>query len=193
MVWQPIETTLEYLHLIGGVLPSITPGPHAAVGVDMMVRCTSPLRRFTDLLVHWQIGSALLEEARLGQSLIGNTRDDFLPFSRARVEALLPRIDTREKLIKHCQKEADRQWLCMFLLRAWKLKETELPPSLPFLVKRISIDERKIYGMLTDFSSRAHCSIPDEMDLENFKVGETLDVELEHINVYERKIQVKVV
>ncbi|KAG0651140.1 cyt-4 [Hyphodiscus hymeniophilus] len=172
----PIEVTSEYLRLIGGVLPSITPGPHAAVGVDMMAR--------------W---STLLEEARLGQSLVGNTRDDFLPFSKARVEALLPRIDTREKLIKHAQKEADRQWLCIFLLRAWQLKETELPPTMPFLVRRISIDEGKIFGMLTDFSTRAHCSILDEMDLEKIQLGETLDVELDHIDVYERKIQVKIV
>jgi hypothetical protein len=189
----PIEITSEYLRLIGGALPSIIPGPHAAVGVDMMARCTSPLRRFTDLLVHWQIGAALLEEARLGQSLVGNTRDDFLPFSKARVEALLPRIDTREKLIKYGQKEADRQWLCLFLLRAWQFQETEIPSTLPFLVRRISIEERKILGTLTDFSAGAQCSLPDEMDLAAIQVGETLKVELEHINVYERKIQVKVV
>lgn len=189
----PIEITSEYLRLIGGVLPSMTPGPHAAVGVDMMARCTSPLRRFTDLLVHWQIGATLLEEARLGQSLVGNTRDDFLPFSKARVEALLPRLDTREKLIKYGQKEADRQWMCLFLLRAWQFKETELPSTFPFVVKNIDIGGRKVFGMLTDFSTRAQCSVLDETNLEEIQVGETLTVELEHINVYERKILVKVV
>jgi exoribonuclease R len=189
----PFEVTSEYLRLIGGVLPSIAPGPHAAVGVDMMARCTSPLRRFTDLLVHWQIGAALLEEARLGQSLVGNTRDGFLPFSRTRVEELLPRIDTREKLIKYGQKEADRQWLCLFLLRAWQYKEAELPSKMPFFVRSIDIERRKVFGMLTDFAARAHCSVPDEINLEEIRVGETLQVELEHINVYERKIQVRVV
>ena len=188
----PIKITSEYLRLIGGVLPSTTPGPHAAVGVDMMVRCTSPLRRFTDLLVHWQIGAALKEEASRGESLVGNAKDDFFPFSKARVEALLPRLDTREKLIKWGQKEADRHWLCMFLLRAWQFKETDLPPVLPFIVRRISIEERKISGMLTDFQTRAQCSVPDEMNLEEIELGEILNVELEHINVYERKIQVKV-
>ena len=189
----PMEITSEYLNLIGSVLHSLTPGPHAAVGVDMMVRCTSPLRRFTDLLVHWQIGAALLEEARWGQSLVGNTKDDFLPFSKARVEALLPRLDTRERLIKWGQKEADRQWLCLFLLRAWQFKEAELPSQLPFLIRRISIEERKISGILTDFSTRAQCSVSDEMNLEEIHVGEIFQVALEHINVYERKIQVKVI
>ena len=189
----PVGITQEYLRLIGGVLPSITPGPHAAVGVDMMARCTSPLRRFTDLLVHWQIGATLLAESRLGQSLVGNTRDDFLPFSKARVEALLPRLDTREKLIKYGQTEADRHWLCMFLLRAWQFKESELPSIFPFLVRNIDIDQRKVFGMLTDLSTRAQCFVSDEMDLEEIQVGQTLNVELEHINVYERKIVVKVV
>lgn len=188
-----IDVTSEYLRLIGGVLPSTTPGPHAAVGVDMMVRCTSPLRRFTDLLVHWQIGATLLEEDRLGHSLIGNTKDDFLPFSKARVETLLPRLDAREKLIKYGKSEADRHWLCFFLLRAWQFKEAELPATLPFLVRNVNLEYRKVYGTLTDFSARAQCSVPDEMDLEEIKVGDTVKVELEHVNVYDRKIQVKVV
>jgi hypothetical protein len=186
------EITSAYLHLIGGVLPSTAPGPHAAVGVDMMVRCTSPLRRFTDMLVHWQIGATLLEEDRLGQSLVGNTRDDFLPFSKDRVDALLPRLDTREKLIKYGKNEADRHWLCYYLLRAWQFKEADIPSTFPFLVRDINADERKVYGMLTDFSARAQCPVPDGMSLEEIQAGDRLEVELEDVNVYTRKIQVKV-
>jgi exoribonuclease R len=187
------DITSEYLRLIGGVLPSTTPGPHAAVGVDMMVRCTSPLRRFTDLLVHWQIGATLLEEDRLGQPLVGNTKDDFLPFSRARVDALLSRLDTREKLIKYGKNEADRHWLCFYLLRAWEFKEAEIPSTFPFLVRNVNLEERKISGMLTDFTARAQCSVPDDMDLERIQEGDKLEVELENVNVYTRKIEVKAV
>lgn len=187
------EITSEYLRLIGSVSPSLNPKPHVAVGADMMLRCTSPLRRFTDLLVHWQIGAALLEEARLGHSLVGNTKDDFLPFSRDRVETFLPLLDWREKFIKYSKKEIDRHWLCLFLLRAWKFKESELPSIFPFLVRNINPKDRTARGMLTDYMARAQCSIPEDMNLEDIKVGETINVELENINVYERKIQVKAV
>lgn len=185
------EITSEYLGLIGSVLPSITPGPHAAVGVDMMVRCTSPLRRVTDLIVHWQIGATLLEEDRLGQSLVGNTKDDFLPFKKERFEKLLPHLASRETLIKYGKNEGDRHWLCYFLLRAWQFKETELPATFPFLVRNVDVEARKVFGVLTDFSARARCSIPDGMNLEEIQAGGKLEVELEDVNVYSRKIQVK--
>jgi exoribonuclease R len=182
---------MEYLRLIGSVLPSTIPGPHAAVGVDMMARCTSPLRRFTDLLVHWQIAATLLEEARLGESLVGNTKDDFLPFSKARIDALLPRLDTREKIIKYGQKEAERHFLCLFLVRAWKFKEADIPSTFSFVVRNINLDEQKLFGMLTDFSTRAQCSLPEKMNVEDIQVGDKLQVELEDVNVYHRKIQAK--
>ena len=46
--------------------------------------------------------------------------------------------------------------------------------------------------MLTDFSARAQCSVPDGISLEEIQVGNKLEVELEDVNVYTRKIQVKV-
>ena len=79
----PLHIMMEYTRQIPAVQPSTTPGRHVALGMDVVLRCTSPLRRFGDLLAHWQIEAALLEEHRLGHSLVGNTREDFLPFSKA--------------------------------------------------------------------------------------------------------------
>jgi hypothetical protein len=185
-----LDITSEYLRLIGGVQPSSTPGPHAAVGVDMMVRCTSPLRRYTDLIVHWQVGQALLME-KYGKSLAGNTGEDIFVFSKAKIDALLPHLDTREKLIKYGHREAERHWLCHYLLRAWHFGEAELPPTFSFIVKDIDIEKRSGFGMLTELTARAHCSFPEDMDLEKIQIGDKLEVELEDVNVYTRKIQVK--
>ncbi|EPS96120.1 hypothetical protein FOMPIDRAFT_1131121 [Fomitopsis schrenkii] len=67
---------LDSFTLIGhGLLPSgatydIVPGPHAILGIpesEGYMRTTSPLRRFLDMMTHWQIKQALLspEQPRL--------------------------------------------------------------------------------------------------------------------------------
>ncbi len=42
-----------------------TPGPHAGLGLDAYVQVTSPLRRYTDLLIHQQLRAHLRGEAPL--------------------------------------------------------------------------------------------------------------------------------
>lgn len=59
--------------LIGGFDISTTPASNHAMGLDLYTKVTSPLRRYPDLLVHWQIIAALLEEERLGKSLVVRT------------------------------------------------------------------------------------------------------------------------
>ncbi|KAI8057656.1 hypothetical protein BDF22DRAFT_739067 [Syncephalis plumigaleata] len=49
------------------VTQQLTPGVHWTMGIHDLqqgyVKCTSPLRRYTDMLVHWQIKSQLIKEA----------------------------------------------------------------------------------------------------------------------------------
>ncbi|KAJ8126600.1 hypothetical protein O1611_g7039 [Lasiodiplodia mahajangana] len=62
-VWKKMQS------LLGVDEVSTTPGPHFTLGSDMYTKATSPLRRFGDLVVHWQIEAALLEEKKLGRKL----------------------------------------------------------------------------------------------------------------------------
>jgi len=59
--------------LVGSDDIAADPAPHALMGVPMYAKATSPLRRYADLLLHWQIHAAL--------------RGEPAPFSRARLEA----------------------------------------------------------------------------------------------------------
>ncbi|KAG9245989.1 hypothetical protein BJ878DRAFT_540734 [Calycina marina] len=183
-------TLQTYMQYLGPVQPSTTPGPHANIGVDMMARCTSPLRRFTDLLLHYQVEAALKEEHRTGKSLIGNTIDDFLPFSKARVEALLPRIDTRERLISYAQRQSHKHWICQFLFRAWQSKECEIPTVMPFVVRNVDAKRGIINGMLHTFYTEAHCEIP-KWTTDEMVEGTKLDVVLTDVNTYWRQIKVR--
>jgi hypothetical protein len=185
------EQEVAYLQLLGTIQPSTIPGPHAPLGVDMFARCTSPLRRFPDLLLHWQVEAALLEEARLGKTLIGNKEDGFLPFTRAQVDALLPRIDTRERIVAWGQRQSVRHWICHFLLRAWRFKEAEVPSKFQFFVKSIDLEAGIITGVMAPFLTTAFCPISSLPDQEEVKPGDKLEVELSDVNTYSLKIEVK--
>jgi len=179
-----------YLQFLGPIQPSSTAGPHANIGVDMMARCTSPLRRFSDLLLHYQVEAAIMEENRTGKSLIGNTSTNFLPFSKAQVEALLPRLDTRERLIAYAQRQTNRHWICQFLFRAWRYKECEIPTVMPFVVRTVHPRKGTLNGTLQTFHAEAECEIPD-WTTDNIVEGMTLNVVLTDINTYSRTINVK--
>lgn len=189
----PIEYELEYQTLTGPAQPSTVPGPHVTVGAEMLVKCTSPLRRYSDLLVHWQLGAALLQEHEIGHSLVGNKKEWMFPFSKAEIESLLPRIDTRERLIKKSSKDADMAWFMQFIFRAWKFKETELPP-MTFMVKDFRNPEKfgePAFGTVTQFAAPAQMTIPDWLDAMDVKATDLFEVEIADVDVLEGILTVK--
>jgi hypothetical protein len=185
------EKLNEYVSMVGKVQLSTTPGPHALIGLDMFARCTSPLRRYVDMLLHWQVEGALLEESRTGHSLVGNTKDDFLPFTKDQIESLLPHIDSRTREIKRCQKSTNRHWVLHYLVRAWRFKQAEIPATLPFRVDAFDNVTGLMLGTLTPFLTRALCAMPDWTVVETIKVGDLLEVELTKIDIPMNSIDVK--
>ncbi|CZR50966.1 uncharacterized protein PAC_00841 [Phialocephala subalpina] len=188
-----LEVAMQYLRLIGKTQPSTVPGPHLGIGSDMVMQITSPLRRFGDLLNQWQIEGALREEARLGTSLVGNTRDDFLPYSRARIETMLPRIAEREKFIKQGTTRANREWTLRYLVRAWKYGEDKVPSPLIFYARSINPVTKKVGGVLPSYLVGGQMAIPDDVKPEDIEIGDVFEVDIAHIDVYERLLSLKLV
>ncbi|KIN04149.1 hypothetical protein OIDMADRAFT_159369 [Oidiodendron maius Zn] len=173
-----------YFGILGVVQPSVTPGPHISMGLEMFARCTSPLRRYPDLLLQWQVESALLEEARLGHSLIGNTNDSFLPFTKSQIESILPHIDARERLIAHGKRQGKKTWFFHLLLRAWKYQEAKIPSTFSFVVRQLD-GENSVRGELEHFQTFAIWKRHDSTTFSELKVGDTLEVEIADINTYD--------
>ncbi|TGO90943.1 hypothetical protein BPOR_0045g00060 [Botrytis porri] len=186
----PVSIALQYFRLLGTILPSTTPGPHVAVGVEMMAKCTSPLRRYGDLLLHWQVHAALREEARLGHDLKNNTKEDFLPFSKVELDRIISHLDARERMIKQGNRDSIRHWLCHFLIRAWQFKEAPLPPTFNFVASE-DVTYSSTWGKLDFFDAPAKLVGSETFDIEDVKAGDLLEVELGDINVYLRSITVK--
>ncbi|KAI4136346.1 MAG: hypothetical protein LQ341_005666 [Variospora aurantia] len=144
----PIMLYRSYNRLLGQSTYRSSPFPHAILGTQSYMKATSPLRRYQDMLAHWQIQAALLNEARHGKrSLVGRnsnssdgsvTTDDdaYLPFSRADLDALVPSLELRERAITDMSKKSSVHWIMQLLHRAFYFKEADLPPVFDLLVHR---------------------------------------------------------
>src|SRR5699024_8336246 len=93
-----------------------TPAPHAALGMDQYVKCTSPLRRYSDLQSHWQIEAALRYEAENGKA--ASERDkSILPFTRDDIETMILQSAWRNTALKKAQNRSNHFWGCQLLFR----------------------------------------------------------------------------
>ncbi|KAL9121297.1 MAG: hypothetical protein Q9187_002152, partial [Circinaria calcarea] len=62
----------QYIVSIGKGVSLSTPQKHITIGTDAYTKVTSPLRRYGDMLAHWQIEAAIRQEASTGTSLVGS-------------------------------------------------------------------------------------------------------------------------
>jgi exoribonuclease-2 len=81
------------------------PGIHFAMGLDKTgyVKLSSPLRRYTDLMIHWNL-KAFWTKTRY-------------PFSESDISSMIPRKTIIEKEIRQLCKLVDRHWLFEWIRR----------------------------------------------------------------------------
>jgi exoribonuclease-2 len=82
---------------------SITPIRHASLGLDAYVQVTSPIRRYTDLLAHFQLKAHLRGEA--------------LPFTTEAMKELLQAVSTTAYESTLVERQTNRYWGLEYLRR----------------------------------------------------------------------------
>lgn len=197
---QPLPPDLlnRLFALIGTSELSSRPGPFYSVGVDAYAKASSPLRRYTDLVVHWQIHAALAHERETGESLVGSdcSAAPFLPWTRDELDPLLPILQARQRQIREVDnRNGPQQWLFQALLRAWKFGEAPLPETFAFEVT--GVNTGGVRGKLTNFYN-APAKIPlknlsDRMKLSATEVGQVYDVRITDMNTVMMGVEVEVV
>ncbi|WWD03255.1 hypothetical protein V865_001306 [Kwoniella europaea PYCC6329] len=101
------------------------PIPHWIMGFDDptspvgYIRATSPLRRFDDFLVHWQIKSFLAKEANIGK------KESEKGYSKEEVIGLIKRSDEGLKRAKRAGTNANRYWQAKVLQNYLQSKEKQ--------------------------------------------------------------------
>ncbi len=82
---------------------SITPARHASLGLDFYTQVTSPIRRYMDLLTHFQLKAHL--------------RGDPLPFSEAELQDLMMAVSPTTQEANWVERQTNRYWGLEFLRR----------------------------------------------------------------------------
>ncbi|KAK3362765.1 hypothetical protein B0T25DRAFT_525196 [Lasiosphaeria hispida] len=196
---KPSQHQLRTLFaLTGGQEISATPGPNFIMGLDLYTKATSPLRRYSDMLVHWQIESALLEEARLGTPLTKTSDQSYLCFSKQDMEdVVFPSLHVRERYITALDNLDGRiEWMLQALLRGWlgdSNSATKLPKTFRFTVNYV-VPKVAIMGELDWFGLNAAIEPGDlrgTATMAGIKIGDTFEVEIVDINVTGGEIYVQ--
>ncbi|KAG6000527.1 hypothetical protein E4U21_005356 [Claviceps maximensis] len=182
----------ELFRLTGGIQVSTEPGPYFLLGLDMYTKATSPLRRFGDLLVHWQIHAALAHERKTGRKIDPSVDDmeKILPFNKASLSETLPLLDMREKMARTVGR-GTLDWILIALVRAWRF-ENKAPRTLRFTV--VTHWRQGLLGRLDMFGLSAAMDINGINGcrlIKDINVGDEFEVELADVNVHSRQILVK--
>lgn len=188
----PMRIGLEWMKQMGNTSAFTEPISHKFLGLPLYAKVTSPLRRYGDMVVHWQIEAALREEAKRGKSLIGETSHDYLPFSKPEVDKILTRLLPRERMITKAKRYASLFWEGQFFLRAHYFKQMELPETFRVMVFT-TMQTGKLKGVCQVLS--LDWTIIFEMfqsgDLEEARVGDIWEVRFDILDVFSRAKVVK--
>ncbi|KAK8924711.1 Mitochondrial protein cyt-4 [Metarhizium anisopliae] len=196
LIYQGVEPSAthrqELSRLTGGIQISSEPGPYFLLGLDMYTKATSPLRRFSDLLVHWQIHAALAFESKMQRRIDATTDvlDGILPFTTTSLSSTLPLLHMREKMAKTVSR-GTLDWILIALVRAWRF-EDKAPRTLRFTVS--SRWRQGLLGHLDMFDLSATMDVSGLNGcrlVKDIRVGDEFEVELADVNVHSRQILVK--
>jgi exoribonuclease-2 len=82
---------------------SITPVRHAGLGLDTYTQATSPIRRYSDLLTHFQLKAHL--------------RGEVLPFSAEQLKEVMSSVSTITQEVTMVERQTNRYWALEYLRR----------------------------------------------------------------------------
>ena len=82
---------------------SITPLRHAGLGLNTYTQATSPIRRYSDLLTHFQLKAHL--------------RGEVLPFSAEQLREVMMTVATTTQEVTMVERQTNRYWALEYLRR----------------------------------------------------------------------------
>lgn len=97
-----LSTFASLIGLWNGSSYSPSSKRHEFLGVDSYNPSTSPLRRYGDLVSHWQTHAFL--------------RGEKLPFSEPMLEQMIPYVQSRVQAIKYAQRGSETFWKLVYIL-----------------------------------------------------------------------------
>lgn len=191
-----LDQARQFYDLVGPDEVSTRPGPHFVLGVDAYAKVTSPLRRYSDLVAHWQIEHALLQDSGEG----GKGPVQNLPFHERSLDAsVFPWMLLRQRIIRRLGNvDGNYAYMHQALLRAWKYPsehDSRLPDTFRFTARRAGPES--ITGWLDWFGLDVRMA-PDGLGrlgvrVGDIRMGDVFEVKLKDINVHVGEVLVEAV
>jgi exoribonuclease R len=104
---QHLIANLHSLNYLNTSHTTSIPAPHQSLGLALYSRASSPLRRYADIISHFQLKA---------WRRFGGDRSR-LEYSPAQVHALCKHIDAVSKDLKYAQQQSERWWKQQYVLR----------------------------------------------------------------------------
>lgn len=183
----PLELAMRYTRSLGRAIAHFATLPHNIIGVPGYVKVTSPLRRFSDMIAHWQIEAAIRYEAKTGKKFdaakLTTASQSILPFSQRQIQESIVTLSPRERIINLTKQSSAQFWTNMAFLRAFHHKEALLPKVFKFWVRKVSEDVveswRGALGLLPELGIKAKM-----LDQETVQVGDVWEVKLDSVDMF---------
>ncbi|KAF2439940.1 RNB-domain-containing protein [Karstenula rhodostoma CBS 690.94] len=181
-------TAQNYLGALGRSIAHSSPIPHHVLGAKAYIKVTSPLRRFSDMIAHWQIEAALRYEARTGQKLDARALADaprpILPFSHRQMQESIITLSPRERVISKANKESNAFWAVQAFMRAFYYQEAPLPDTFTVRIQRTD----PIHGSKGWFEGYRMSVILASSADGDYEVGDRWEAKISHIDSFKSQI-----
>ena len=184
----------DYARVGRRAVNSSSPLKHEVLGTTAYAKVTSPIRRFTDMVAHWQIQAVLRSEAKLGRPL---TEMDFpnLPFSKSRIESLTDRIQTREAILMRSMRDSTLHWCNLFVMRGYQFQDLVQPHALPEYLEGFIITKTLNYwlGKVKELNLAFQILIAgtDNPNVKHIEVGDWWKVKIEDASPQLQRMRVQ--
>lgn len=189
-----------------------TPLHHHMLGLDAYVKSTSPLRRFSDVIAHYQIEAALRFEHEHGRQFDATTD---IPEGVAETESQSPdssisplpysqldldnHIDYAQPLLARLRaisSYSTQHWACMLLFRAFYFAECALPQSFPVILRsmRVGSDiEGTVYsGIITNLGVNCVVTVPENCpDVEKMDIFGVVDAHITAVDMASLEVKME--
>ena len=181
---------IKYMRALGLGDCSASPLEHVPLSLPAYTKATSPLRRYSDLLAHWQVEAAIRHETNKKSSLKDIPSKDCLPFSYEEVEIACKRIVARGGQISNVSELAISHWYDQAFFRAFYFNEAPLPDV--FTVKVLDQGDvmNRPRGHLVDWGRRVQLDNRNAAGtrLEAYQVGDVWEMKIREIHLYSSSV-----
>ncbi|KAJ4991237.1 mitochondrial protein cyt-4 [Stagonosporopsis vannaccii] len=191
----PLRLITQYMESLGRAIAHTSPLPHRVIGVPGYVRVTSPLRRFSDMVAHWQIEAAIRFEAKTGKKYNAaelSSQRGRLPFSLRQIQESIITLSPREKLIAATQRNAVNHWVSQAFLRALHYGEAELPTTFKCWIRYVDLGSHgralkpMALGLMPEYGLRVAIR-----GIEDAQLGDEWEVMLDSVDLFNAHVYVK--